>query len=378
MTTQKISAGYFDSNRQSPIYVGDVYKEEGAMIPYHKVIKDPENGFMVEHVGTTEKFSLATDAKNLIKKTYLGNVFDTPDWDELVGNKKTELNRHPQDESTNEKSSDVEEETKTETKEEELPEDVKAFLNGDTEELPEGTEEITTEEAETLQKEATDKNSDNVVSAEATTGPTDAPADNEPKSDNDNQPPDVVASTKEEKRLQEKRNDYQRHIKALERKNDELETEAVRFENLASTLTFEPFVELKMIVSNAVQDYAKKQDIKECEKHLKNYKSIDSMETLLKDYKDLAEKNRSNIELNNKEIEDYKAKVEDINDKLNNFQRKLAFAESEQEVKTESEQPASADNVNETKGDNPEETEGQPTASETPEDKPEDVKAEAV
>ena len=378
MTTQKISAGYFDSNRQSPIYVGDVYKEEGAMIPYHKVIKDPENGFMVEHVGTTEKFSLATDAKNLIKKTYLGNVFDTPDWDELVGNKKTELNRHSQDELTNEKSSDVEEETKTETKEEELPEDVKAFLNGDTEELPEGTEEITTEEAETLQKEATDKNSDNVVSAEATTGPTDAPADNESKSDNDNQPPDVVASTKEEKRLQEKRNDYQRRIKALERKNDELETEAVRFENLASTLTFEPFVELKMIVSNAVQDYAKKQDIKECEKHLKNYKSIDSMETLLKDYKDLAEKNRSNIELNNKEIEDYKAKVEDINDKLNNFQRKLAFAEPEQEVKTESDQPASADNVNETKGDNPEETEGQPTASETPEDKPEDVKAEAV
>ena len=304
--TEKISAGYFDSNRGEPIYVGDVYKEEGAMIPYHKVIKDPEKGFMVEHVGTVEKFSLTTEAKNLTKKTYLGNIYDTPDWDELVGNKP---------EATSEAvSEDIKEN---------LPEDVKDFLQGKTDELPEGTEVISTAEAEELEKQAkeiektaTEEIGDEVVSADATTGPKDEP---------ESKPIDVVASTKEEKNLQEKRNDYQKHIDSLKRKNDELETEAVRYENLASTLTFEPFVELKMLTSNAVQDYAKKQDIKECEKHLKNYKTIDSIESLLKEYEDLAEKNRSNIELNNKDIDNYEVKIAEINDKLNNFQRKLAL-----------------------------------------------------
>lgn len=332
--TEKISAGYFDSNRGEPIYVGDVYKEDGAMIPYHKVIKDPDNGFMVEHVGTVEKFSLTSEAKNLMKKTYLGNIYDTPDWDELVGNKPTES-----------ENKEVPEDVK-----ENLPEDVKEFLQGETDKLPEGTETISTAEAEELKKQAkeiektaNEENSetepeetgDEVVSAAATTGPKDEPKAEEKKEDStepqskekdtQSKPIDVIASNKEEKNLQEKRNDYQKHIDALKRKNDELETEAVRYENLASTLTFEPFVELKMLTSNAVQDYAKKQDIKECEKHLKNYKTIDSIESLLKEYEDMAEKNRSNIELNNKDIDNYEVKIAEINDKLNNFQRKLAL-----------------------------------------------------
>lgn len=332
--TEKISAGYFDSNRGEPIYVGDVYKEDGAMIPYHKVIKDPDNGFMVEHVGTVEKFSLISEAKNLMKKTYLGNIYDTPDWDELVGNKPTES-----------ENKEVPENVK-----ENLPEDVKEFLQGETDKLPEGTETISTAEAEELEKQAKEiektaneessetepeETGDEVVSAAATTGPKDEPKAEEKKEDStepqskekDTQstPIDVIASNKEEKNLQEKRNDYQKHIDALKRKNDELETEAVRYENLASTLTFEPFVELKMLTSNAVQDYAKKQDIKECEKHLKNYKTIDSIESLLKEYEDMAEKNRSNIELNNKDIDNYEVKIAEINDKLNNFQRKLAL-----------------------------------------------------
>ena len=243
--TEKISAGYFDSNRGEPIYVGDVYKEDGAMIPYHKVIKDPDNGFMVEHVGTVEKFSLTSEAKNLIKKTYLGNIYDTPDWDELVGNKPTEP-----------ENKEVPENVK-----ENVPEDVKEFLQGETDKLPEGTETISTAEAEELEKQAkeiekTEKNrvlayaekleqetaneensetepeetGDEVVSAAATTGPKDEPKAEEKKEDStepqskekdtQSKPIDVIASNKEEKNLQEKRNDYQKHIDALKRKND--------------------------------------------------------------------------------------------------------------------------------------------------------------
>ena len=383
--TEKISAGYFDSNRGEPIYVGDVYREEGAMIPFHKVIKDPEKGFMVEHVGTTEKFLLKDDAKNLVKKTYLGNVFDTPDWNELTSVKKSD-----EPESIKAPEDDLPENT---------PEDVKAFLNGESEELPEGTEVISQEEAEELEKQAKEiektnednssevvsktentttdavelvnngtvvmdmsneeiePESDAVVSAEATTGPTDSPesetADQaeektEEKQEEAKATPEVITNTKEEKNLLEKRNDYQRHIDALKRKNDELETEAVRYENLASTLTFEPFVELKMLTSNAVQDYAKKQDIKECEKHLKNYKTIDSIESLLKEYEDMAEKNRANIELNNKDIDNYEIKLTEINDKLRAFQTKLPLDsvtntedKPAEEIKSDDKQPES-------------------------------------
>lgn len=359
--TEKISAGYFDSNRGEPIYVGDVYREEGAMIPFHKVIKDPEKGFMVEHVGTTEKFLLKDDAKNLVKKTYLGNVFDTPDWNELTSVKKSD-----EPESTKTPEDDLPENT---------PEDVKAFLNGESEELPEGTEVISQEEAEELEKQAKEiekTNEDNssevvsktentttdaVASAEATTGPTDSPESEttdqaeektEEKQKEAKATPEVIANTKEEKNLLEKRNDYQRHIDALKRKNDELETEAVRYENLASTLTFEPFVELKMLTSNAVQDYAKKQDIKECEKHLKNYKTIDSIESLLKEYEDMAEKNRANIELNNKDIDNYEIKLTEIKDKLRAFQTKLPLDsvtntedKPAEEIKSDDKQPES-------------------------------------
>lgn len=400
--TEKISAGYFDSNRGEPIYVGDVYKEAGAMIPYHKVIKDPEKGFMVEHVGTTEKFSLTSEAKNLITKTYLGNIYDTPDWDELVGHKKSEPETQ---------------EVKDETLPENTPEDVRDFLEGKTDELPEGTETISTAEAEELEKQtkeiektANEKDSetepeeigDEVVSADATTGPKDEPETQENKEESTETQkekqeakatPEVVANTKEEKNLLEKRNDYQRHIDALKRKNDELETDAVRYENLASTLTFEPFVELKMLTSNAVQDYAKKQDIKECEKHLKNYKTIDSIEALLKEYEDMAEKNRANIELNNKDIDNYEVKLTEIQDKLRAFQTKLPLDSVTQteEVKPETvkeDKPADdikVENVQpepekETMSntDTDKETEGKsenPTNSETVKEEPKDAES---
>ena len=382
---EKISAGYFDSNRQSPIFVGDVYKEQGAMIPYHKVIKDPEKGFMVEHVGTTEKFLLKDDAKNLVKKTYLGNVFDTPDWDELTRSKTTE--------ATNEESSEVKEEDATETEPtvdmsipEDTPEDVKAYLNGETDKLPEGTEIISQEEAEELEKQAKEiEKSATEKSDETPAGETDSPEsettenvenntnseENSQKTGENNEndektnktPPEVIANTKEEKRLIEKRNDYKRHIEALKRKSDELETDAVRCENLASTLTFEPFVELKMLTSNAVQDYAKKQDIKECEKHLKNYKTIDSIEGLLKEYKDMGEQHRSNIALNQKEIDDYEIKITEIDDKLKNFQTKLDLDsvtknEPDSEEKPEPEQPA--ETTEETPADTEAQTEDKP------------------
>lgn len=330
--TEKISAGYFDTNRQSPIYTGDVYREDGCICPYHKVYKDDEKGFMIEHVGSNEKFLFQSGVKSLLNYHYMGNIYDTPSLEsEIKANTVgyQEINKATE-----------------ETVGAEISEDVKEFLEGNTDELPEGTEVISEAEAEELEKQAkeieetvetttetetepesdtvetqseetveeTEPEADAVVSTEATTGE---------KEEKSNVVPLVVASSKEEKDLLEKKNDYKNHIEKLKRKNDELETEAVKFDNLASVLTFEPFVELKMLVSSAVQDYAKKQEIKDCKKHLKNYEAIDSMEKLLYDYKELAEKNRANIELNNKDIDNYEIKLTEIEDKLKNLQRQL-------------------------------------------------------
>ena len=135
--------------------------------------------------------------------------------------------------------------------------------------------------------------------------------------------PEVVAETKEEKQLLEEKKTKKEAIDKLHAKNTELESEAIRFENLASTLTFEPFVELKMLVSNAIQDGAKKQNIKDIKINTKSFEAIDLMEALLKDYEDKAKDNRADIILNNKMIDDYEVKIEEISGKLKNFQLKI-------------------------------------------------------
>lgn len=333
---KKVSAGVFDENRQEPIYTGDVYKENGAMLPYHKVIHDSEKGFMVHHLGCSEKFLLTTELPRLKTMTYMGNMIDNPEaWDTLTGEYKNE--EIPED----------------------APESVKAFLNGDTDELPEDTEIISEEEAVELANNETvviDMSKTDISETETPeeTEPdtkteenkTEETKDSEESGNEQGENIAVVASTKEEKRLQEQRNDYKKHVEVLKRKSDILETEAIQFENLASTLTHQPFVELRNLLSTAVQEKAKIFDVKEAQKHLNNLKAIDSMVAVLNEFKQKAEDNRANIELNKKEIDDYEIKIETINDKLTNFQQKLCFIEDTPEQEQKEEKTATAEEKN--------------------------------
>lgn len=395
MTTfQKISAGFYDQTNAKPVYTGDVYREKGCICPFHMVVKT-ESGFKVAHIGSDEKFDfIKTIGKVVEKYCYYGNYFEDKENFDIIFNEQNygDISRYfhdrdavvsaeattgPKDdhiansgemvenetivagdggvftveetvegtvetitETETEPESDTVtgtvEETVKETVEAEIPEDVKEFLEGNADELPEGTEVISEAEAEELEKQAKEieETAKAETETESDTHNTTPETDKEKKSNVVTL--EVVASNKEEKRLIERRNDYTKAIESLKRKNEELETEAVKFENLASTLKYQPFIELKSLVSNAVQDYAKKQDIKECEKHLKNYKSIDSMEKLLEDYVELADKDRENIELNNKQIDDYEIKLTEINDKLRAFQFKLPLGlEDENSAKLE-------------------------------------------
>lgn len=186
-----------------------------------------------------------------------------------------DLNRHPQ-----------------QLKAEDLSDEVREFLEGETEELPEGAEEISNEEAVELEKKA--------IEAE--------PVD-------------------EQKKYANKKESYLNEIKELEEKNVVLEKEAEKFENIASTINIEPFKELKELVKDAIKIYTDRDDLKELKKKIKNFDAINQMESLLTEYKELAEDNRANITANNNDIKTCKEKIEELEEKITHFQAKLDFGD---------------------------------------------------
>lgn len=188
-------------------------------------------------------------------------------------------------------------------------EEVKDFLEGETDELPEGTEEISEEEAAELEEE------------------TDEDEEADPEEDDEDEShlteDQKEANHKEKERLEAQRSSRIKDIENLKEKNIVLEKEAAKFENLASTIDTEPFTELKTLVIETIKTYADRSDVKECKKKIKNLETITSMETLLKDCQDLATENRQNIRANENEIKCIEEKIEDIDYQLNNFQQKL-------------------------------------------------------
>lgn len=127
----------------------------------------------------------------------------------------------------------------------------------------------------------------------------------------------------DEKKFVNQKESFLNDIKELEEKNVVLEKEAEKFDNLASTMNAEPFIELKSLVKESIKTYTDREDIKELKTKIKNFESISQMEDLLIEYKNLAAENRSNIEVNKNEIERYKEKIEELDSKIKNFQTKL-------------------------------------------------------
>lgn len=193
-------------------------------------------------------------------------------------------------------------------------EEVKEFLEGETDELPEGTEEISEEAAE-LEKEENDEDD------------SDEDEEADPEEDDEDEShlteDQKEANHKEKERLEAQRSLRIKDIENLKEKNVVLEKEAAKFENLASTIDTEPFTELKTLVIETIKTYADRSDVKECKKKIKNLETITSMETLLKDCQDLATENRQNIRANENDIKCIEEKIEDIDYQLNNFQQKL-------------------------------------------------------
>lgn len=181
-------------------------------------------------------------------------------------------------------------------------EEVKEFFEYETDELPESAEENSEEDSD--EDEEADPEEDD---------------ENESHLTEDQR----EANHKERERLEAQKSSRIKDIENLKEKNIVLEKEAVKFENLASTIDTEPFTELKTLVIETIKTYADRSDVKECKKKIKNLETITSMETLLKDCQDLATENRQNIKANENEIKCIEEKIEELDYQLDNFQQKL-------------------------------------------------------
>lgn len=134
---------------------------------------------------------------------------------------------------------------------------------------------------------------------------------------------EIIADTKEEKKLLSEKIALEKSIKEEQEKNIVLEKEAEKFDKLVSTMDSEAFIELKNLVNEGLKSYIDRGDCKEAQKKFNNFKSICQMEDLLTEYRELANENRQNVIANNQDIERMKDKIDEIESKLQNRQIKM-------------------------------------------------------
>lgn len=184
-----------------------------------------------------------------------------------------DLNRHPQ-----------------QLKAEDLSDEVREFLEGETDVLPEGTEEITKEEAEELEKEA---------------------IETEP--------------VEEQKKYANKKAALEEEIKQLEASNTELTKKAEVIENTVETFCMESIQGMENFIKEAIKTYTDQNDIKEIKNEIKNLETVFAFEALLRDYKTLASEHRATITANENDIKNDKEQIKELEEKITCYQGKLGF-----------------------------------------------------
>lgn len=197
--------------------------------------------------------------------------------------KKQDLERHPQ-----------------QLKAEDLSDEVREFLEGETDKLPEGTEEITKEEAEELEKDAIE------------TEPVD-----------------------EQKKYANKKAALEEEIKQLEASNTDLKMKADIIEHTVETFCIESIYGMENFIKEAIKTYTDKNDIKEIKNEIKNLETVFAFESLLRDYKTLASEHRATITANENDIKNNKEQIKELEEKITCFQTKLEIKDNA-ETRTES------------------------------------------
>lgn len=178
--------------------------------------------------------------------------------------KKQDLERHPQ-----------------QPKAEDLSDEVREFLEGE-------TEEITKEEAVESEGKAIEA------------GPVD-----------------------EQKKYANKKAALEEEIKQLEASNTDLEKKAEIIEHTVETFCIESIYGMENFIKEAIKTYTDRNDIKEIKNEIKNLETVFAFESLLRDYKTLASEHRATITANENDIKNDKEQIKELEDKITHFQTKL-------------------------------------------------------
>ena len=309
MTENKKSAGYFDSNRNCPMYEGDVYFKEGYIEPYFRIVKTEEKGFLVHHIGSTETFALSSMGAELVQATYIGNQIDNPN---VVAEHKEALEAAKNqpvceiveaDAAASEPVAETEALFGNEETAEKINEEVKADIAADSEpEEKEGENEQNGSNSSDVTDAENEPNTDEIQTdgtgtdneTDAAEQPAEAADDKPAKKSNvivevaKEAVPEVIANTKEEKNAVQRRNFVANLIKKNKAEIEKLEEKAEYHNELASTLDFEPFVKLKNLVREDLHTKVDDENVKGIKERTKDFESIVNIQNLLKDHRQKA------------------------------------------------------------------------------------------
>lgn len=342
MTENKKSAGYFDSNRNCPMYEGDVYFKEGYIEPYFRIVKTEEKGFLVHHIGSTETFALSSMGAELVQATYIGNQIDNPN---VVAEHKAALEAAKNqpvceiveaDAAASEPVAETEALFGNEETAEKINEEVKADIAADSEpEEKEGENEQNGSNSSDVTDAENEPNTDEIQTdgtgtdneTDAAEQPAEAADDKPAKKSNvivevaKEAVPEVIANTKEEKNAVQRRNFVANLIKKNKAEIEKLEEKAEYHNELASTLDFEPFVKLKNLVREDLHTKIDDENVKGIKERTKDFESIVNIQNLLKDHRQKAADAENHIADLEDEISKFEDEIAELEAKIDTFAR---------------------------------------------------------
>jgi len=369
MTTETKTAGYFDQKRNCPMYVGDVYVLPFEDPEFFKIVKKETEGIKVNQVGTANVFALSEIGKRFVEEgKFIGNEFENPHTIDAYLAECNAASEAEYAEATATKTSEIDEKiAAVEQANEELKE-ANAELKENIETMFDAASEEKREE-ENEQICSTDSDVTNVELQENTDeGSTDSdgtnPEGNEPAED-DNKPteesetgavsaeattgknvivetaskavPEVIANTADEKAALLRVKLLNKHIDENNAQIIQLQDKVEYHSQLASTLTYEPFVKLKSLVSEALHSNVDDENVKGIKERTKDFESIINIQNLLKDHQRAADKAENDIADLEDEIAKFEEEIASLNEKIDTFARqtKLNLASVTAQSKTE-------------------------------------------
>lgn len=332
------------------MYEGDVYVLPFEDPEFFKIVKPETEGFRVRQVGTSNEFALSEIGRRFVEEgKFIGNEFENPHTiDDYIAEKKAASEKTAT--SSIEEKIEAVEKANEELKEsnETLKENIETMFEA--QEASEETKEGEHEPLCSTDSDATNATTQNNIDESSTVGNGTDPEGNETETEADNKPteseaetgavsaeattgknvivevaqggiPEVIANTAEEKQALLRVKLLNKHIDENKAQIITLEDKVEYHSHLASTLTYEPFIKLKNLVSEALHTNVDDENIKGIKERTKDFESIVNIQNLLKEHQRAADKAENDIADLEDEITKFEDEIAELNSKIDTFAR---------------------------------------------------------